>query len=87
MGTFSDYDLTLQEVSHCMADQPSIEERVDRLTTELDELCKLAADQDTSSEFDRNSVGHLVTRSNRLLTLLLANRPVNRVVYLGNVVR
>jgi hypothetical protein len=74
-------DEILEQIRSAMEHVPSAEERVemkiDALVREMDELCALAANAETVDliEAQRIGIGRIATRSQLILSLLLARKP------------
>lgn len=84
MGVFSEYDAILKEVSDAMSDQPpevQLEYRLDRLVSELDELCALAKQSPSQFEPHMITVGRVVSRAELMAGFILGRPyPTHRLV-------
>ncbi|MFK4647181.1 hypothetical protein ABIF96_005755 [Bradyrhizobium ottawaense] len=84
MGAFSEYDAILQEVSEAMSDQPApvqLEYRIDRLISELDELCAMAKQNPSQFEQHMIAVGRVVSRAELMAGFILGRPyPTHRLV-------
>jgi hypothetical protein len=74
------YETLLNDIRKEMAGEPAavqIEYRIDALVREMDELCALAANAETVDlvEQQKIGIGRIATRSQLILSLLLARKP------------
>lgn len=72
------FEVDLEAIRHAMEYQPSaeeqIEQRVDRMISELDELCRLATDPETVDLIagQKIAIGQIVTRAQLVASFLMA---------------
>lgn len=85
MGAMSDLDFSLQEVARVMEDQPAdtqLEYRLDRLISELDELCAMANSNPGLFEHQMIAVGQMLSRA-QLVASAILGRPYPNMRIVG----
>lgn len=82
MGSMSDYDLMLQEVSQIVGDpvlsaEEQIERKVDAIIRELDEMCAMATHPETVDLIASQKIafGQMLVRMQLILSFILASKP------------
>ena len=90
MGSMSDYDLMLQEVSQIVGEpvlsaEEQIERKVDAIIRELDEMCAMATHPETVDLIAGQKIafGQMLVRMQLILSFILASKPAFKVIRNG----